>query len=461
MFNPTPIHQPLGISASLWPIHLKPIEGEILSSWLSRIANAQGLTLNQFLKISLPRPVGVGFDIDAITESTFFEAISAGTGLDLNELLRTTFLPDEGKIYSGNDLLHAAWIVPLRLKSPTLPGLPFCPCCLTGDSNPYYRKLWRYGFFSVCPEHGLLETHCYRCGHPFSYQGADRAKRIAIGTGLSSSCHGCNHRFMPSIFPTNEEVTSRVVQLQTDILDAMEIGWIQVPNRGLVHIHSYLHGLRQIASIFHNRVGKQAALWVGQQAGVTLIRDKVKASSSLEKQTPPMRAFALYFADWLIQEWPMRFISMMRNLDLTPASLLPATADRPFWLTAHAIDALSKSPTSPVEEEITGARNYLRKLIGWSISRDETVEFMQSGKIPQIKARHPRPSSAAKLAFKASEEAEKAAYEKKQRLVFKSQRQLYMPYQLDLARKVFNDDREAGCQYVHELPLWRNHVAEE
>lgn len=36
-----------------------------------------------------------------------------------------------------------------------------------------------------------------------------------------------------------------------------------------------------------------------------------------------------------------------------------------------------------------------------------------------------------------------------------------MPYQLDLARKVFNDDREAGCQYVHELPLWRNHVAEE
>lgn len=293
MLNPTPIHQLLGVSGSLWPIHLKPIDGEILSSWLSRIANAQGLTLNQFLKICLPSPVGVGFDIDAITEPRFFEAICAGTGIAQRDLLRTTFLPDQGRIYSGNNLLHASWIVPLRLKSPTQPGLPFCPGCLTCNSVSYYRKHWRYGFFSVCPEHGLLETHCSRCGHPFSYQGADRAKRIAIGTGLSNSCHGCNHQFIPSVTPITDEVISRVVQLQSDILDAMEVGWIQVPNRGLVHIHNYLQGLRQIASIFHNTVGKQAALWVGQRVGISLIRDNVKASSALEKQTPQTRAFAV------------------------------------------------------------------------------------------------------------------------------------------------------------------------
>lgn len=454
MLNPTPIHQPLGTSGSLWPIHLKPIEGEILSSCLSRIASAQGLTLNQFLKMCLPSPVGVGFDIDAITEPRFFDAICAGTGIAQRDLLRTTFLPDQGRIYSGNDLLHAPWIVPLRLKSPTQPGLPFCPGCLTCNSVSYYRKHWRYGFFSVCPEHGLLETHCSRCGHPFSYQGADRAKRISIGTGLSSSCHRCNHRFMPGVSPTTEEVISRVVQLQSDILDAMEVGWIQVPNKGLVHIHNYLHGLRQIASIFHNTVGKQTALWVGQQTGVSLIRDYVKASSALEKQTPQMRAFALFFADWLIQEWPMRFIAMMKSLNLTSAALLPTAVDRPYWMVDPAIEALSKAPIPVCDEEISGAQNYLKKLMGWPISRSEALTFMRTDVLPSIKARRLSPSLKAKLAFKASEEAEKVAFERKQRIVSASQtRHLYQPFRLDPVRKIFEDDRDAGHQYVQDLPL--------
>lgn len=460
MLNPTPIHQSLGISGSLWPIHLKPIDGEILSSWLSRIAHAQGLTLHQFLKMSLPNPVGVGFDIDAITEPAFFEAVSWGTGLPHEEAVQTTFLPEQGKLYSGDDLPHAKWVIPLRLKGLKHPGIPFCPGCLVSDSDPYYRKHWRYGFFTICPEHGLLETHCSRCGHPFAYQGADRTKRIAISTGLSNSCHRCRHRFPANISPTTDNVISNLIQFQSEIFDALETGWFPVPNRGLVHIFNYLHGLHQIAAIFHNQVGEQAAVWVGQQAGVSLIRDNVKASSALEKQSPQTRAFALFFANWLIQEWPARLTSMMGSLNLTPAALLPAPADRPHWLTDAAIDGLSKNPRPRLEKEIAAAQAFLRTRIGWSISRAETVQFMQTGKIPQIKIRRPAPSAAAKLAFKASEEAEKAAYEKKLRLIPNSHRQLYQPFRIDTVRKIFDDDREAGYQYVHELPLWLNHLPE-
>lgn len=458
MLNPTPLHQPLGVSGSLWPIHLKPINGEIFSSWLSRIAHAQGLTLNQFLRIYLPRPVGVGFDIDAISESTFFEAIVRGTGLPHEETVQTTFLPEQGKLYSGDDLLHAKWIIPLRLKSPKQTGIPFCPGCLISDSDLYYRKHWRYGFFTICPEHGLLETHCSRCGHPFSYQGADRTKRVAISTGLSNSCHRCKHRFSSSISPTTDNVTSRLIQFQSEIFDALETGWIQVPNRGLVHIFNYLHGLHQIASIFHNQVGEQAAGWVGQQAGISLIRDNVKASSSLEKQSPQTRAFALFFANWLIQEWPTRLTAMMESLNLTPRAVLPAPVDRPYWLTDTSIDGLSKIPRPRFENEIAAARAFLRTRIGWSISLAETVDFMQTGKFPQIKIRRPTSSAAAKLAFKASEEA---AYEEKLHAIPNSHRQLYPPFKIDTVRKIFDEDREAGCQYVHELLRWLNQAADE
>lgn len=461
MLNPTPIHQFLGVSGSLWQIHLKPIDGEILSSWLSRIAHTQGLTLNQFLKMCLPSPVGVGFDIDATTEPAFFEAIVRGTGFPLQETVQTTFQPEQGKLYSGDDLLRARWIIPLRFKSPKQPGIPFCPGCLVTDSAPYYRKHWRYGFFTICPDHGLLETHCSHCGHPFAYHGADRAKHIATSSGLSNYCHRCQHRFSTNISPVADSVITPLIEFQSQIFGALNAGWIQVPNRGQIHIFNYLHGLHQIASIFHNQVGEQTALWVGQQTGVSLIRDNVKASSSIEKQCPQTRAFALFFADWLIQEWPSRLILMMESLKLTPAALLPAPVDRPFWLAESAIEGLSRSSIPRIEAEITGAQNCLRKRMGWPISRAQTVEFMQTGKIPQIKLRRPSPCEAAKLTFKATEEAEKAANQKKLRLIENSHRQLYQPFRIDAARKIFEDDREAGYQYVNELPIWLNHLVED
>jgi hypothetical protein len=43
---------------TLWPIHPKPFRDEILSSWLSRIGNAFGLSLHNFGKASLPSLAG-------------------------------------------------------------------------------------------------------------------------------------------------------------------------------------------------------------------------------------------------------------------------------------------------------------------------------------------------------------------------------------------------------------------
>ena len=122
---------------SLWPIHPKPFNDEILSSWLSRAAEGHGLTLTQFLEQNLPRALGVGFDIDLVTDRRFLDTVALGTFSLATEVEKATFIPDEGTIFSDNDPLHLEWIVPLsnqqtsagisRGKSLSNPSNPVIP----------------------------------------------------------------------------------------------------------------------------------------------------------------------------------------------------------------------------------------------------------------------------------------------------------------------------------------------
>ena len=405
-----------GIQGSLWPVHLKPFGDEILSSWLSRIADGHGLSLNQFLSLSLPRPVGVGFDIDLSTDPEFFKAIIAGTGADHDEAIQTTFIPDQGTIYLGTDPLHLEWIVPLRLQNRRQPGLPFCPTCLATDPVPYYRKQWRYGFFPVCPKHGLLEFQCPNCGHPYAYQGSDSGRDVAVGSGLPGYCRGCRQEFSATSQATGG-VVAIVGDLQRRILAGVDDGWLEVPNRDKVHVHCYLRGLHHLASIFHRQeVGCRAAAWIENKAGVTLPWDSAKPSAALERQTPRMRTSALFLADWLIQDWPTRMVDMMENLDLTPATLLPPVAERPHWLSDPDIEGLARGAIALSEAEIEAAQAMLRKRVQWAVSRSQTVDFMQTLQLPEIKPLWASPTIEAKHSCVEAADQITAEYEWKRRL---------------------------------------------
>jgi hypothetical protein len=64
--------------SAIWPIHPQPIEGEVLSSWVSRIGSAADLSLLQFRKLCLPKKRGQGVDLDQFDDSDFFEALASG-----------------------------------------------------------------------------------------------------------------------------------------------------------------------------------------------------------------------------------------------------------------------------------------------------------------------------------------------------------------------------------------------
>ena len=46
-------------------------------------------------------------------------------------------------------------------------GMQYCPQCLAEDSEPYFRRFWRVGFYVRCHRHRLLMLdRCPECGSP-------------------------------------------------------------------------------------------------------------------------------------------------------------------------------------------------------------------------------------------------------------------------------------------------------
>lgn len=415
----------------LWPVHHKPFHDEILSSWLSRIAEGHGLSLLQFIALCLPRPTGVGFDIDLATDTNFFSAISAGVGVRHDDIFHATFIPEDGLIYSERNALRLEWIIQLRLRSRIGKhiGLPFCPSCLGTDSTPYYRKQWRYGFFSVCPNHGVLETQCPGCGHPYAYQGTFGGK-VHRGNGTPGNCQGCGIDF--SIWKqVQSDVTSSVADLQDRISQGLSDCWIQIPGRGTVHVYQYLRGLKVLASIFQQEHGNQTAAWIAKQAKIELPWNDIVPVSSIEQQLPKRRTAALFLADWLIQDWPWRFVEMASALNLTSASLLPPPAKRPYWLCDEAIERIGDRRLRPSDDEIESARKVLSRQIQWPVSTEDTLHYFRTAQLPEIKAHRTAPTASSKTLVQEAADQLAERYEWNKRLTQTREnhgRLLYPPF---------------------------------
>lgn len=403
-----------GLQGCLWPVHFKPLAGEILSSWISRIAGGYGLTLTQFVAMQMPKTLGIGFDLDQVTDRGFLQSLVAGTGTADDDVVNTTFIPEDGLIYCDPIPLHLEWIVPLALNSrhKQRSGLPFCPSCLATDAVPYYRKHWRYGFMPVCPVHGVLETQCPACGHPYAYQGYDHGRQTCLGSGALSTCRGCGVR-IERVEQTTGDAAAFVAEKQARIFEAMRERWIMVPNRGNVHIYPYLWGLRCLASIVQRSAGRKIALWFEREHEIHLPWDSPLPALALEKQPPKVRTCGLFIAHWLIDGWPERLVHLMDSLNLRLSDLLTKEKEWPFWLSDPAIEQPFKVSDPISHQQLMMAKQMLSRRLCWPVSAVETLEFCRNQKLPERVGERRLPTPESRQKVKDAWAAQNAAYERK------------------------------------------------
>ena len=145
-----------------WPVDVRPAPGELLSSWLHRLAHANGVP---------PRYFGAVLGVAGETWSAQLDRHLPDAARRL--LLDHTFIcPDE---IDGLCLAYSPLsTLRLRLRSrPQHAGtstaqscwLQFCPSCLGEDEVPYFRRSWTLATRLSCFRHGCrLRDRCPSCG---------------------------------------------------------------------------------------------------------------------------------------------------------------------------------------------------------------------------------------------------------------------------------------------------------
>lgn len=163
-----------------WPVHPAPLDGEALSSWLSRIADSYQMGLSELLEHGLGYDPANGDDLDVAPPAAFLDTVSQRSGVDLNRLHQmslagwTPWLQDslDADPAAFDTYVHQLSVLlpPGRRKNeangPWLawrtakPMLRACPVCMEAPDRRGLLLMWRLPLLLSCPDHDcMLEPH--------------------------------------------------------------------------------------------------------------------------------------------------------------------------------------------------------------------------------------------------------------------------------------------------------------
>lgn len=201
----------MALSGKLWPAHPKPLPDELLSSWIVRIAAANGVKLNTLTRqLFGPDLTPWNRDIDRNAPEWLLKVICARTGVPRGQAERTTLSGYQGRVFPKALLSgQLRWILPVKVWGSTRLGygVQYCPLCLAEGQEPYFRRSWRVGFYTFCPKHHvMLHDACPACGAAVALHRRDIGKSIDESKALSH-CHVCQYDYragLSSIVPCRD-----------------------------------------------------------------------------------------------------------------------------------------------------------------------------------------------------------------------------------------------------------------
>lgn len=144
-----------------WPVHPQPLDGESLTSWLMRQADANCTPLRTFLRTYLGEGEWRRKDLDLLSDTTIglFAQLGRVEG-GIQRLRMASLSPWKGPILAVDEAARNSWIS-------SLSAVRYCPACLATDSVPHLRLIWRLHFLPLCPKHSqLLWNRCWSCSRP-------------------------------------------------------------------------------------------------------------------------------------------------------------------------------------------------------------------------------------------------------------------------------------------------------
>lgn len=368
----------------IWPIHLKPLSGELLSSWMTRLSIANHLDTNTYFRRIHPSSNTPPTDIDRRYDSELIQALAEGTGISVEDALSTALFSEEGYVYTWRSSGASEWVFPTsNIDGHFSKGLAYCPECYATDQYPFYRKSWRFTFNPICPAHRLLmNQRCHDCGAPIDYYHLSLSDARAI-----SHCTACDADLTkaPRIV-LSDEITPRVISIQERLRYGINRDAFEIPGFGLAHALPYM---RVLHTCMHSLMDPYRVQWVNkkypkelpQRIAITEINPFLE-SRLLEHRSMEDIASLLCIADVLMRNWPARFMNYAHEFGLRRTHLL--SRDTPYWVLATAKDPYLLGSYTTADSELAGARNSLGKQLGYRPSDAELKIYMADGTVRKL-----------------------------------------------------------------------------
>lgn len=316
----------------LWPVHLKPLPDELLSSWLVRLAHAHGLKVQTFCRLFFGNDHQVwNRDIDRLAPSWVIEQLCLHTATSPEIARRSTLRAYEGVLYRHfRESSTLQWILPLFIFHRRREGfgLQFCPECLAEDAIPYFRKRWRVAFCTYCPTHNImLHDRCPHCGEPVAFHRLELGDYARSDSGPLTQCFNCgfDYRIAQVAEPKFYEASA---------FNTMNEAVLRLEHRGRhgrpcgVRYYNVLHHLCWLLTSRYRRV--TLLNYVRRQMGAPALSVQ---SSRVPFEARPIqeRHYLAQLAFWLLADMEPRLNAAWKARAVTYSALLRDFHDRPGW----------------------------------------------------------------------------------------------------------------------------------
>lgn len=323
----------------LWSVRPRPQRDELLSSWLLRIARAQGQKLHSFCATVWGRDRQIwNRDIDRLADDAFLTPLAEGTGVGLARARQTTLSDLAGVVFERlNPNGNTAMILPLgiyhRIRSHH--GTQFCPECLATDPSPYFRRRWRLAAWVVCPVHRrLLHDRCPRCGSPVNFHRAEMGHRRQARSRPPVFCSTCRCDYRGArVTGLPAEALRGLAAWQRRFDEGLDEGKVRLNPRVSLDPLAFFLGLRLLLSVVCRCNSAHDLRWLLAERGPFPDRlPFLRGRGEFERMGVFERARALCWAEMMLEDWPSRLINWCLGTGTLSSAFTKDRLPLPFWL---------------------------------------------------------------------------------------------------------------------------------
>ncbi|MFW2441777.1 TniQ family protein [Aliarcobacter butzleri] len=337
----------------------QPLEDELLSSWLTRVALEHKKQLPIFLTLFVKKEGNQVSrrDLDFIFDEKFLENLASKSNLKKEDIFQMSLRSEEGYLFSCNDCLYPPLQIRKLTDKRTHNGLMYCPKCLAEDKIPYFRKKWRYQFYNACPKHKVFLTdRCWRCYEKVDFSKIKHNKEICI-------CNKCEKDFRENLVININSNFEYGLKAITWFENGLNNGYFNINDKKINSLFLF-----ESFTVLRNLVDRKNDLnledfpLIEEYKTICKKLEKYNSKKALSIQKEFLLTSLVFY---LFEEFPNNFKKFIDENKLTHRDFFHGFRNISFWykrMIDNLIQIENKIGREISESEVIGAIKYLENM---------------------------------------------------------------------------------------------------